>query len=179
MNVPDSRDECDRGHARRRFLCGAVAALAVPDFLTNCARAELQTSINPEKSNMNERKRIVTASAPAALGPYSQAIVAGGLAYCSGQIALDPKSGNMISGDVSAQTERVLENLKAVLAAAGSDLSRVVKCTVYLKSIDDFGAMNTVYGKYFAGSEPPARATVEVARLPKGALVEIDCTALV
>ncbi len=127
---------------------------------------------------MNQRKRIATSSAPAAIGPYSQAIVAAGLVHCSGQIALDPQSGNLIAGDVSAQTERVLENLKAVLAAAGSDFSRVVKCTVYMKSIDDFAAMNAVYGRYFTGSEPPARATVEVARLPKGALVEIDCMAL-
>jgi len=128
---------------------------------------------------MNERTKIATANAPAAIGPYSQAIVAAGLAHCSGQIALDPKTGNLVAGDVSAQTERVLENLKAVLAAAGTDLSRALKCTVYLKSIDDFGAMNAVYGRYFTGSEPPARATVEVARLPKGALVEIDCLALV
>jgi 2-iminobutanoate/2-iminopropanoate deaminase len=85
----------------------------------------------------------------------------------------------LVGGDVAAQTERVLENLKAVLAAAQSDFARVVKCTVYLKSMDDFGAMNAVYGRYFSGSEPPARATVEVARLPKGALVEIDCLALV
>jgi 2-iminobutanoate/2-iminopropanoate deaminase len=181
----NQREGGKRSRARRRFLCATLAALALPDLLAACAGPEQRPPTNPENSNMpqnsntSERKRIVSASAPAALGPYSQAIVAGGLAYCSGQIALDPKSGNMISGDVSTQTERVLENLKAVLAAAGSDLGRVVKCTVYLKSIDDFSAMNTVYGKYFSGSEPPARATVEVARLPKGALVEIDCTALV
>ena len=127
---------------------------------------------------MAERKRVATSSAPAAIGPYSQALVAGGLVHCSGQIALDPQTGNLIQGDVAAQTERVLENLKAVLAAAGSDLSRAVKCTVYLQRIEDFAAMNAVYARYFPGDTPPARATVAVAALPKGALVEIDCTAL-
>lgn len=131
---------------------------------------------------MTEIKRIVTTSAPAAIGPYSQAVSAGGLVYCSGQIALDPKTGAFLAGDVKQQTERVLENLKGVLAAAGSDFSRVVKCTVYLKSIGDFTAMNEVYARYFPsapGDRPPARATVGVSELPKGALVEIDCTALV
>ena|SRR6187401_65768 len=124
------------------------------------------------------RKKITSPSAPAALGPYSQAIVAAGLVHCSGQIALDPASGVLVAGDVTRQTERVLENLKAVLAAAGSELGRVVKCTVYLKDIGDFQAMNGVYARYFAGDAPPARSTVEVARLPKDALVEIDCVAL-
>lgn len=127
---------------------------------------------------MTERRKISTTSAPAAIGPYCQAIVAGGLVHCSGQIALDPKTGNLVAGDVTAQTERVLENLKAVLASAGSDFTRAVKCNVYLKSIGDFAAMNAVYGRYFTGDVPPARATVEVARLPKDALVEIDCMAL-
>jgi 2-iminobutanoate/2-iminopropanoate deaminase len=126
-----------------------------------------------------EIKRIVTTSAPAAIGPYSQAVTAGGLVYCSGQIALDPKTGSLLAGDVKQQTERVLENLKGVLTAAGSDFSRVVKCTVYLKSIGDFTAMNEVYARYFPNDKPPARATVGVSELPKGALVEIDCTALV
>ena len=125
-----------------------------------------------------ERKRISTAAAPAAIGPYSQAISAGGLVHCSGQIALDPGTGTLIAGDVSAQAERVLANLSAVLKAAGSDLSRVVKCTVYLKNMADFAAVNAVYARHFPGEAPPARATVAVAELPKGALVEIDCTAL-
>lgn len=123
--------------------------------------------------------RVATSSAPAAIGPYSQAIVAGGLVYCSGQIALDPASGQLVGADVKQQTERVLENLKGVLAAAQSDLARVVKCTVYLKSMADFTAMNEVYARYLGGERPPARATVAVADLPRGALVEIDCTALV
>jgi len=128
---------------------------------------------------MPQRTKVTTTKAPAALGPYSQAIIAGGFVHCSGQIALDPATGNLITGDVAQQTERVLENLKAVLAAAKCDLARVVKCNVYLKDIGDFAAMNAVYARYFEGDEPPARATVEVARLPKGALVEIDCLALV
>jgi len=128
---------------------------------------------------MNERRRITTPSAPAAIGPYSQAIVAAGLVHCSGQIALDPATGALVAGGVAEQTERVLANLAAVLAAAGSDVARVVKCTVYLQRMDDFGAMNPVYERWFAGPTPPARATVAVAGLPRGALVEIDCVALV
>ena len=127
---------------------------------------------------MNERRKISTASAPAAIGPYSQAVVAAGLVHCSGQIALDPASGALVDGDVAAQAERVLENLKAVLAAAGSSLARAVKCTVYLQRIEDFAAVNAVYARYFDGETPPARATVAVKALPKGALVEIDCVAL-
>ena len=130
---------------------------------------------------MPDRKRVATPPerpAPAAIGPYSQAIVAGGLVHCSGQIALDPATGELVAGDVSAQSERVLKNLAAVLAAAGSDLARVVKCTVYLRTMGDFAAMNAVYARHFPGDAPPARATVAVADLPRGALVEIDCTAL-
>jgi 2-iminobutanoate/2-iminopropanoate deaminase len=128
---------------------------------------------------MTQRKKIATPDAPAAIGPYSQAIVAGGLVHCSGQIALDPKTKELVPGDVAAQTRRVLANLAAVLAAAGSDFTKVVKCNVYLKNMDDFAAVNAVYGESFTGDAPPARATVEVARLPKNALVEIDCVALV
>jgi 2-iminobutanoate/2-iminopropanoate deaminase len=130
---------------------------------------------------MPERRRIATPPerpAPGAIGPYSQAIVAGGFVHCSGQIAIDPATGNLIAGDVAAQTERVLQNLAAVLAAAGTELARAVKCTVYLKNIADFAAMNGVYARHFPGEAPPARSTVGVADLPRGALVEIDCTAL-
>ena len=130
---------------------------------------------------MPDRKRVATPPdrpAPAAIGPYSQAIVAGGFVHCSGQIALDPATGNLVEGDVSAQTERVMKNLAAVLAAAGSDLARAVKCTVYLRTMGDFAAMNAVYARHFPGDAPPARATVAVADLPRGALVEIDCLAL-
>jgi 2-iminobutanoate/2-iminopropanoate deaminase len=127
---------------------------------------------------MNERRKVTTPHAPAAIGPYSQAIVAAGLVHCSGQIALDPSTGALLDGPVAAQAERVLENLKAVLEAAGSGLGRVVKCTVYLQRIEDFAEVNAVYARYFEGDTPPARATVAVRALPKGALVEIDCVAL-
>lgn len=128
---------------------------------------------------MPQRKKIATPAAPQAIGPYCQAIVAGGMVHCSGQIALDPQTMTLVQGDVAAQTERVLKNLAAVLEAAGSSFEHVVKCNVYLKSMNDFAAMNAVYAKHFSGDAPPARATVEVARLPKDALVEIDCVALV
>ena len=123
------------------------------------------------------REVIVTKDAPQAIGPYSQAIKAGGLVFCSGQIALDPATGTIVAGDVAQQTERVLQNLLAVLAAAGSGLDRVVKTTVFLKNMSDFAAMNEVYGRYFK-TAPPARSTVEAARLPKDVLVEIDVIAL-
>ena len=123
-------------------------------------------------------KVISTPAAPAAIGPYSQAIVANGLAFCSGQVALDPASGQVVPGDVAAQTRQVLANLDAVLRAAGGSLATVVKCTVYLKSMDDFAAMNAVYAERF-GDNRPARATVEVSRLPKDVRVEIDAIAVV
>lgn len=128
---------------------------------------------------MTDRKIISTPDAPAAIGPYSQAVVAGGVVHCSGQVALIPGTGEMLDGDVVAQTEQVFKNLGAVLAAAGSGFESVLKCQVYLKSMDDFAAVNEVYARAFEGMEPPARACVEVARLPKDADVEIDCVALV
>jgi 2-iminobutanoate/2-iminopropanoate deaminase len=123
------------------------------------------------------RTVVATPDAPQAIGPYSQAIKANGFVFISGQIAIDPPSGNIIGGTVVEQTERVMENLGAILRAAGSGFDRVVKSTVFLKSMSDFAAMNEVYGRYFPG-EPPARATVEVVRLPKDVLVEIDLIAL-
>lgn len=123
-------------------------------------------------------KQIVrTDGAPKAIGPYSQAVVHGGLAFLSGQIPLDPVTNQLVEGDVAIQTERVLENLKAVLAAAGSSLERVVKTTVYLRNMSDFPKMNEVYGRYFS-ENPPARATVEAARLPRDVSVEIDAIAI-
>ena len=119
---------------------------------------------------------VATKEAPQAIGPYSQAIKAGGFVFSSGQIAIDPATGNVINGDVAAQTERVMKNLAAVLAAAGSSLNKVVKTTVFLKSMGDFATMNEVYGRHF-GNHRPARSTVEVARLPKDVLVEIDVIA--
>ena len=128
----------------------------------------------------NVKKVVKTETAPGALGPYSQAIVAGGVVYCAGQIPLDPATGNIVSGGVAEQTAQVLKNLRAVLKAAGSDLDRAVKTTVFLKDMNDFAAMNEVYGKaeYF-GAAPPARSTVEVARLPRDVRVEIEVVALV
>jgi 2-iminobutanoate/2-iminopropanoate deaminase len=123
------------------------------------------------------REIISTKDAPQAIGPYSQAIKANGLIFTSGQIAIDPATQQVITGDVSAQTDRVLRNLSEILEAAGSGLGKVVRCSVFLKSMDDFSAMNAVYGKYFS-STPPARSTVEVARLPKDVRVEIDVIAL-
>ncbi len=123
------------------------------------------------------REAVATQKAPQAIGPYSQAIKANGMVFCSGQIALDPATGQIITGDIAAQTERVLNNLAAVLAAAGSSLERVVKTTVFLKDMAEFPQMNAVYGRFFT-KEPPARSTVEVARLPKDVLVEIDVIAL-
>jgi 2-iminobutanoate/2-iminopropanoate deaminase len=123
------------------------------------------------------REIVATKDAPQAIGPYSQAIKANGFVFTSGQIAIDPATQQVVAGDVAAQTDRVLRNLSEVLEAAGSGLGKVVRSTVFLKSMDDFAAMNQVYGKYFS-SAPPARSTVEVARLPKDVLVEIDVIAV-
>ncbi len=125
---------------------------------------------------MADRKRVHTDGAPAAIGPYSQAIVSGGYVYTAGQIALDPNSGELVRGGVEAQAERVLDNLRAVLEAAGSSLDDVVKTTMYLADIADFVAVNEVYARYF--SEPyPARSAIQAGALPKGARVEIDAIA--
>jgi 2-iminobutanoate/2-iminopropanoate deaminase len=123
------------------------------------------------------REVISTNDGPKAIGPYSQAIKANGLVFLSGQIPLDPATQQPITGDVAAQTERVLQNITGILCAAGTSLAKVVKTAVFLKSMNDFAAMNEVYGRHFT-SEPPARSTVEVARLPKDVLVEIDVIAL-
>ena len=123
------------------------------------------------------KKMISTNDAPQAIGPYSQAIEANGFVFVSGQIPLDPQTGAMVAGDIKEQTRRVMENGKAILAAAGCGMGHVVKTTIYLKNIADFGAVNEVYGSYFT-SDPPARATVEVSKLPKDAAVEIDLIAV-
>ena len=123
------------------------------------------------------REVIATWQAPKAIGPYSQAIRTEGLIFTSGQIPIDPATSQVVAGDVSAQTERVLKNLAAVLQASGSSLEKVLRCTVFLKDMEDFAAMNEVYGRYFKQA-PPARSTVEVARLPKDVLVEIEVIAL-
>lgn len=126
------------------------------------------------------KKRIETNRAPAAIGPYCQAVVAGDWVYCSGQLALDPDEAQMMGGgDIATETEQVLKNLDAVLEKAGASRGDVVKATVYLTDIDEFSKMNQVYAAFFEGLIPPARATVQVAALPKGAKVEIDFTARV
>lgn len=120
---------------------------------------------------------IATDKAPKAIGPYSQAVVWNGLVYLSGQIPLDPVSGQLVEGDIVAQTERVLENLRGVLEASGSSFDKVLKTTVFLKDMGNFPKMNEVYARYF-GTNPPARSTVEAARLPRDVQVEIDCIAI-
>ena len=121
---------------------------------------------------------VSTENAPGAIGPYSQAVVTGNMVFCSGQIPIDPATGQFVSEDVAEQTEQVLKNLSAVLEAAGSDLGKVVKTTVFLADMSDFAAMNDVYARYFDANKP-ARATVQAARLPRDARVEIECIALV
>lgn len=125
------------------------------------------------------RTAIATDGAPAAIGPYSQGMKVGNLLFTAGQIALDPATQQVVAGGIAEQSRRVLENLKAILEAGGSSLNRVVKATVYLKSMDDFAAMNTIYDAYLRceGEDPPVRTTVEVSRLPKNVLVEIDVVA--
>ncbi|MGZ8454077.1 MAG: RidA family protein [Candidatus Binatia bacterium] len=124
------------------------------------------------------RETVSTGKAPKAIGPYAQAIQAGEFIYTAGQIPIDPQTGNLIAGGITEQTRQVLENLKAVLEAAGSSLDKVVKATVFLKNMADFAALNEVYGEYL-GAAKPARSTVAVAELPRGALVEIDFVAMV
>ena len=125
-----------------------------------------------------EKKIINTPEAPAAIGPYSQAVVAGGVMYMSGQIALDPESGEMLEGDVEAQTEQVIKNMSAVLNAYGLGFEHLVRTTIFLVDMDDFSKVNAIYGEQF-DEAPPARATVAVAQLPRGAKVEIDGIAVV
>ena len=124
------------------------------------------------------KETVSTDKAPKAIGPYEQAIKVGDLVYTAGQIPIDPQTGNLVSGGIAEQTRRVLENLKAVLEAAGSSLDKVIKATVFLKNMADFAALNEVYGEYLSKAKP-ARSTVAVADLPRGALVEIDLVAMV
>jgi 2-iminobutanoate/2-iminopropanoate deaminase len=128
-----------------------------------------------------QKSAVSTSAAPGAIGPYSQAVRLGNLVYTSGQVALDPATGQIVPGGITEQTTRALENLKAVLAAAGTDLAHTVKTVVFLKDLNDFAAMNAVYATYLApaGVVPPARSTVEVARLPRESLVEIELIATV
>jgi 2-iminobutanoate/2-iminopropanoate deaminase len=122
-------------------------------------------------------KAVTTADAPAPVGPYSQAVAQGGLLFVSGQVALDPQTGALVDGDIEAQTERTISNLRAILEAAGTSLARVVRTTVYVTDLAHFGRVNAVYARCFCGDPAPARATVQVAALPLGAAVEIDAIA--
>ena len=124
-----------------------------------------------------EKKVVRTGLAPEPVGPYSQAVIAGGCVFCSGQIALDTVTGALMAGDIRQETARVMENLKGVLESAGCSFENVVKTTIYVRDMNDFSSINEVYGSFF-NAEPPARATVQVARLPKDANVEIDCIAV-
>jgi 2-iminobutanoate/2-iminopropanoate deaminase len=125
-----------------------------------------------------ERTIVATDGAPAAIGPYSQGIVANGFVFTAGQIPLDPETMQLVDGDITAQTERVMTNLAAVLTAAGSGLERIVKTTCFLADLNDFAGFNAVYGRYLGVNAPP-RSTVQVAKLPMGSLVEVECVALV
>ena len=127
---------------------------------------------------MSERTIVSTDGAPAAIGPYSQGVIGADLVHCSGQIAMDPATGEVIGDDAATQAEGALRNLQAVLEAAGSSLDKVLKCNVFIVDMGEFAAVNEVYARYFTGDSPPARACVEVSGLPKGALFEIDCVAL-
>jgi len=143
----------------------------------------LQTLPNTrERTDLWEGRTVVreivnSDAAPQAIGPYSQAVKVNGLVFLSGQIALDPRTGQMIGQDIKTQTRRVLDNIKAVLQAAGSSLDKVVRCGVFLKDMNDFGPMNEEYGSYFR-ELPPSRTTVQVAKLPRDALIEIDVIAV-
>lgn len=124
------------------------------------------------------KERVQTDNAPAAIGPYSQAIKAGGFVYTAGQVGIDPEAGKLIEGGITEQTRRALDNLTAILEAAGTSIQNVVKTTVFIMDMGHFAAMNEAYKEYFGGGEPPARSTVQVAGLPLGAIVEIECVAL-
>lgn len=137
-----------------------------------------KTPSTPHQQDFTMATPVFTDQAPAPIGPYSQAVKAGNLVYASGQIGIDPKTGNSTHADVAAETRQVLENLKAVLEAAGSSLQQVVKTTVFLKDLNDFEAMNQVYAVYF-GDHKPARACIEVARLPKDMRVEIEAVSVI
>jgi 2-iminobutanoate/2-iminopropanoate deaminase len=137
-------------------------------------------SVQDKAAMTGAKQAISTEAAPAAIGPYAQAVRVGNLLYTSGQIPLDPATGQMVAGGITEQTTRVMENLKAVLAEAGLDFPQVVKTTVFLQDMNDFAAMNEIYARYMApaGVVPPARSTVQVARLPKDSLVEIEVIAI-
>jgi 2-iminobutanoate/2-iminopropanoate deaminase len=135
--------------------------------------------LKAEVITLTQRERVETANAPTAIGAYSQAIRLGNLVFSAGQLGIDPRTGDLVEGGITGQARRVLDNLSAVLEAAGSSMDNVVKTTVFLSDMSNFAAMNEVYKQYFSSDAPPARSTIQVAGLPLGALVEIDCVAVV
>ncbi len=152
----------------------ATVQASTPRNANPTAARQRKAASTPSRST---RRAVRTDRAPRAIGPYSQAIVAGELVFCSGQIGFDPATGEMVAGGVREQAEQALRNLAAVLEAAGSDASHVVKTTVFLADMNDFAAMNEVYARHFK-PDPPARSTVQAARLPRGALIEIEAIAV-
>lgn len=169
---------------RLRFPALGAAAVLTAAVMLFPAGGSMKAGDGPGGSGTDgkgdsvKREKISTSQGPSAIGPYSQAIAAGDLVFVSGQIPIDPATGTLVQGDIAAQTDRVLRNLSAILEAAGASLGRVVKTTVYLTDLGDFEAMNAAYARHFPGGEPPARATVQVSRLPKGVAVEIDAIAV-
>ncbi len=155
-----------------RFPGCSLALLVLPGCMF-----DMRIQKDPEHQNM-KLTAVHAEDAPKAIGPYSQAIAAGNLLFCSGQIALDPQTGEMVGATAAEQAEQVMKNLEAVLAAAGSSFDQVVRTTIFLADMADFGTVNEVYGRHFPNHKP-ARATVAVRQLPKGALVEIDCIACI
>jgi 2-iminobutanoate/2-iminopropanoate deaminase len=153
---------------KRSTLASIVTAVAIPlAATTSCTFRQVTPTM----------QTVHTDNAPAAIGPYSQAVVANGFVFTAGQVPFDPQTMQLVDGDIGAQTEQVMKNLRAILQQAGADLSTVVKTTVFLKDMNDFAAMNEVYARHF-GDHKPARSTVQVARLPRDASVEIECVAV-
>jgi 2-iminobutanoate/2-iminopropanoate deaminase len=153
---------------KRSTIASIVTAVAIPlAATTSCTFRQVTPTM----------QTVHTDNAPAAIGPYSQAVVANGFVFTAGQVPFDPQTMQLVDGDIGAQTEQVMKNLRAILQQAGADLSTVVKTTVFLKDMNDFAAMNEVYARHF-GDHKPARSTVQVARLPRDASVEIECVAV-
>jgi 2-iminobutanoate/2-iminopropanoate deaminase len=164
------------GHGNRATECKVDGVLTC-GFALDRIEPVLLAFFWGDSRRIAMREIVATEHGPKAIGPYSQAVKANGFVFTAGQVALDPATGAMVGTEIKAQTERVMENLKGIVEAAGSSLHKVVKTTVFLKDMNDFAAMNEIYAKYFP-SAPPARSTVEVARLPKDARVEIEVVAL-
>jgi|GEM_PF-29880 len=167
----------DADQRRITTLSAAVAGALAAQESRSSAAEDARRQSDHQEGVIVPREVVKSEGAPNAIGPYSQAVKANGFLFVSGQIALDPRTGQMVGQDIKTQTRRALDNIKAILEAAGSSLDRVMKCTVFLKDMNDFGPMNEEYGSYFK-ELPPARSTVQVAKLPRDALVEIEAIAV-